>query len=123
MAQRDLLEAADDELWASMIVDGGDEVSRQRYQAAVRRPTAMGFSYRTAAEIAAEPIDALLKRIEAIMTPQTSPHVIAAIAGKIDKPDETISGALELYFNEIAADQLRRKAKSSASAGKTSALD
>lgn len=111
MAQRDLLEAADNELWASMIVDGKTDTARDRYQAAVRRAAAMGFSYRTAAEIAAEPIETIVSRIEAIMPQQTSPHVVAAVAGKIEKSDERVSGALELYFEEIAADELRLKSE------------
>lgn len=111
MAQRDLLEAADNELWGSIIVDGETDDARQRYQAAVRRAAAMGFSYRTAAEIAAEPIGTIVKRIEAIMSPQTSPQTVAAVAGTVEKPHETVSGALDLYFSEIAADQLRLKSE------------
>lgn len=45
------------------------------------------------------------------MSPQTSPQTIAAVAGTIEKPREAVSGALDLYFSETAADQLRLKSE------------
>ena len=46
--QRDQLEAADNALWASMIVDGVTDPARRRYEAAVKQVEALGFSFNPA---------------------------------------------------------------------------
>lgn len=123
MAQRDLLEAADNELWASMMVDGETDYARQRYQAAVRRAAAIGFSYRTAADIAAEPIETIVRRIEAVMPPQTSPHVVAAVAGKIKNLTTGSPVRWNFILTKSQPTRCVLRVKSSAGAGRTSACN
>lgn len=45
---RDMYEAADDELWASMIAGDDAQLAHEQYQAAVQRAKAMGFLYKPA---------------------------------------------------------------------------
>lgn len=52
-AKRDLLEDADNILWASMILDQPRDPARARYEAAMRRVEALGFTYRSAQSLAA----------------------------------------------------------------------
>jgi hypothetical protein len=52
-AQRDVLERADNELWAAMLLEGnGSSQAIERYKAAKLLSEALGFSYRPADELA-----------------------------------------------------------------------
>lgn len=55
-SKRDLLEKADGELWASLIMGGDKDEAGAKYDAAVKRVEALGFTFHTAREIASEPL-------------------------------------------------------------------
>lgn len=107
--RRDAYEAADNQLWGSMLA-GDDQVrARKIYEAAVRRAEAMGFSYRPAAEIAELPIEELLARAEAIgVAGRTIEHQTALLGGEAPPP-LLLTSVYKLYVEEIAADALRTK--------------
>lgn len=109
-AKRDLLEKADGELWASL---GGDaDAARAKYDAAVKRVEALGFTFHTAKEIASEPLDAILKRIETLLVPSNQQGAVASVVlGSVDEPKVTFSQAFQIYRSQIAADQLRDKSE------------
>ncbi|WP_258052025.1 DUF6538 domain-containing protein [Mesorhizobium sp. INR15] len=48
---RDLHEAADNALWASLVLGDNPQAARIRYQGALKRAEALGFVYRPLAEI------------------------------------------------------------------------
>jgi integrase len=107
---RDLHEAADNALWASLIVGENPQAARIRYQHAIKRAEALGFVYRPLADIlVAEPLDTILQRVEATIGKPANSPVIKAIGGTVSPPDDKISEALQLYFDEIARDELRTK--------------
>ncbi|WP_439273582.1 DUF6538 domain-containing protein [Pseudochrobactrum sp. HB0163] len=111
-AKRDLLEKADGELWASLVVGGDATAARAKYDAAVKRVEALGFTFHTAREIASEPLDAILKRIEALLAPPNMQGTVAsAVLGSVDEPKITLSKAFHIYRSQIAADQLRDKSE------------
>src|SRR5258705_9155171 len=67
-AQRDILENADNELWAAMLVDGkGSPQAIETYKAAKLLSEALGFSYRPADELARRPVEEIVQRVTAIM--------------------------------------------------------
>lgn len=107
---RDLHEAADNALWASLMLGENPKAARVRYRQALKRAESLGFIYRPLAEIlVAEPLDMILQRVEStIGEPAKSPSV-DAVGGAVDRPDDKISEALKLYFNEIARDEIRTK--------------
>nr|WP_245272097.1 hypothetical protein [Mesorhizobium sp. LSJC285A00] len=107
---RDLHEAADNALWASLILGENPQAARARYGQAIKRAESLGFVYRPLAEILiAEPLDTILQRVEStIGAPATSPSV-DAVGGTAARPDDKISEALELYFDEITRDEIRTK--------------
>ncbi|QND66713.1 integrase [Mesorhizobium loti] len=107
---RDLNEAADNALWASLMLGENPQAARTRYRQAIKRAESLGFVYRPLAEIlVAEPLDTILQRVEStIGEPAKSPSV-DAVGGAVARPDDKISEALELYFNEIARDEIRTK--------------
>lgn len=107
---RDLHEAADNALWASLMLGENPKAARTRYSQAIKRAESLGFVYRPLAEIlVAEPLDTILQRIEStIGEPAKSPWVDAA-GGIVARPDDKISDALKLYFDEIARDDIRSK--------------
>lgn len=111
-AKRDLLERADGELWASLVVGGDVDTARAKYDAAVKRVEALGFTFHTAKEIASEPLDAILKRIETLLVPSNQQGSVAsAVLGSVDEPKVTFSKAFQIYCSQIAADQLRDKSE------------
>ncbi len=106
---RDFYEKADDELWASMI-DGGDaELARGRYQAAIQRAKALGFSYKPASEVATDQIDAILERVESLAGRNVPKPVVQAVLGTVEMPAVKISKAFEVYRDKIVPHQLRSK--------------
>ncbi|MER9527297.1 hypothetical protein NKI96_27590 [Mesorhizobium sp. M0292] len=97
-------------LWASLILGENPQAARARYGQAIKRAESLGFVYRPLAEIlVAEPLDTILQRVEStIGAPATSPSV-DAVGGTVARPDDKISEALELYFDEITRDEIRTK--------------
>jgi hypothetical protein len=62
-AQRDILEKADNELWAAMLLDGKElPETLEAYKAAKLLSEALGFSYRPADELARRPIEDIVRR-------------------------------------------------------------
>lgn len=112
MALRDIHERADNDYWASLIAGGDADVAMRRYKAAVARATALGFTYRSAADIAAyEPVDAIVQRIEVAATkPKGSPERVA-VYGLAGDADYNISSAIDFYVNTISRAAIRGKSK------------
>ncbi len=95
---RDLLAAADDELWASLTLGENVDRSRSRYAAAVKRVKAMGFGYTPAEELGRSASwDELSSRMEAILRPNTPRDVEQAILGTVTPPQDRFEDALRIY--------------------------
>ncbi len=114
---RDLLAAADDELWASMTLGENVGRSKDRYTAALLRVKAMGFSYISADELAnSASWQELSSRLEAILPASTPLEVEQAVLGLVDEPKDNFDDALTLYIEgpghinlqNKSADQLRK---------------
>src|SRR5690606_34678693 len=86
--------------------------AKGRYAAAVRRAEALGYAYRTAADlVGASPIEDLLARFESLAgTPSASP-ASDALLGMADLPQTTVSEAFEIYADEIMAPELVGKSE------------
>ncbi len=77
-SQRDILEKADNELWAAMLLDGAESIGAlETYKAAKLLSEALGFSYRPAGELARQPVEDIVQRVTAIMDTRT-PIVVEA---------------------------------------------
>lgn len=110
--KRDLLEAADDSYWASLILDGDNDPARRRYEAAVRRVEAMGFSFRDAAGLESpEAFASLVERLRLVLEGKQPDIVAKSLLGAVDVPKTTVSDAFDIYCNEIVADELVGKSK------------
>jgi len=109
-SKRDAFEAADDALWASMLLSEPRDPARARHAAAVRRAEALGFTYRTAAHLAqSASIADILARLETIEIDRTPVATAKAVAGLVEAPPVIISDAFEIYCDEIVADELTGK--------------
>lgn len=106
---RDAYEAADDDLWAAMAGGANPDEGRLRYQAAVKRAKAMGFTYRPSNEIANENLDTILQRVETLLSSQTSKPAISAVLGTVDKPVVKLSQAYDVYKDEIIPHEISGK--------------
>lgn len=106
--RRDEYETADNELWASLLVGVPEERAQARYRAAVARVQAMGFSYKSAAELAEGPTGAIGARLDAL-PPEAGSVAAEALLGLVEAPAVTVSKAWTLYETEIATDELTGK--------------
>ena len=96
---RDVLAAADDELWASLTLGENVDRSRNRYAAALKRVKAMGFGYIPAEELGRSASwDELSSRLEAILPPTTPRQVEQAVLGTIVQPQDRFEDALKIYM-------------------------
>ena len=110
-AQRDVLERADDEFWAALVLAAeGDHTARLRQAQATA--TALGFTYRHAAAVlATESGDALMTRITAAQRYPAGSQEAVALLGQVEPPKIKISEAQRVYVEEIAADVIRGKSE------------
>lgn len=108
-AQRDVLERADDEMWASLTLGvDGDHMARLQQAQTVAR--ALGFTYRHTGDLLArESGESVLARLRALQPLPTGSVAAAAVLGTVPTPSVTISQAQKVYFEEIAADEVRGK--------------
>jgi integrase len=111
-AKRDLMEEADDALWASMILDEGSDRAQARYKAAMRRVEALGFTFRSALSLATKSsLTEIVERIEQIDKGRTPVGLAEAVAGFVEVPAVTVSRAFEIYCDEIVPDELVAKSE------------
>jgi integrase len=109
-AMRDVLEAADAELWSSLLQDKPREAAAARYQSAVRRAQALGFSYRPTAElVTSASTEEVLRRIEAAISAPALHIVPPAVLGSVDEPKTTLREAMKMFLAEIAPHEIASK--------------
>lgn len=110
--KRDLLASADDALWASLIVDGVTDPARRRYEAAVRRAEALGFSFRESATFEDEQqFQSLVERLRLALVRDLDEPNGRIVVGAVPVPKTRISDAFLLYCDEIVADELVSKSQ------------
>lgn len=107
--KRDMLEAADDALWASYIEDGVTDPARRRYEAAVKRVEAYGFHFHSSQELRRSGFIEVQRRFRQIDESSTPDVDVPALLGGIDVPATTITQAFTIYCDEIVAPELMAK--------------
>ncbi|MHA6729114.1 DUF6538 domain-containing protein [Devosia sp. A369] len=96
---RDVLAAADDELWASLTLSENVDRSRSRYAAALKRVKAMGFGYISAEDLGRSASwNELSSRLEAILPASTPREVEQAVLGAVLQPQDRFDDALKTYI-------------------------
>lgn len=109
-AQRDILEKADNQLWAAMLLDGKESSQAiETYKTARLLSEALGFSYRAANELAHRPVEDIVQRVAAIMDSNTPSVVASAVLGGEPVPQIKVSEAFDIYCQEIVADEIAGK--------------
>lgn len=111
---RDALEAADHELWGSLLGGDSADEAHARYHTAVRRAAALGYVYRPAGELAAaESAAAILERIETAIlrggAGRSLDRALDAVLGGVDRPVVSVTSATKVYFDEITPHQIAKK--------------
>jgi integrase len=108
-AQRDILEAADNEYWAALLNGADQTLAWASYNAARRRSEALGFKYLPASEVAGLPLDDLLSRLKAMSDPRTPVATEAAVLGGVERPKVKVTEAFKVYVEQIAAVEIAGK--------------
>lgn len=110
--KRDMLAAADDALWASLISGAGDDHARLRFEAARKRVESLDFTFHEASWLARDEAEKeLLRRFEAMLTQQSAAAAAEPLLGLVDVPKTTVTQAFDIYCDEIVADELVGKSK------------
>lgn len=107
-AIRDILERADNELWASLLAGSTDD-PWERHEATQRLARSMGFSYLSTHDVSAASLATILARVEALKGDPVQKAEVEAVLGAVDEPVVTINKALETYLDKIAAPEVRGK--------------
>ncbi|QSY95915.1 integrase [Rhizobium bangladeshense] len=105
---RDEYERADNELWAMLIRGEGVPESLRKFRIATLKAKSLGFHYRTADEVALEPLELLVSRLEALTMDRGA---INATLGGVERPQVKISEAFEVYLDQIAPAEVRGKSE------------
>ncbi len=106
-ALRDRYEQADNELWASLLAEEGDD-PWAKLEVAQRLVRAMGFDYRPLHKLAEGPLEDIMQRIE-VFGPDASKPVVSAVLGAVDQPTVTIRKAFDIYVEKIAPHEIAGK--------------
>ena len=110
--KRDMMEEADDALWASMILLEPQDRAQARYKAAMRRVEALGMTFRSALSLATKSTLAELReRFDQIEIDRTPLATAEALVGLIDVPAVTVTGAFKIYCDEIVPDEIINKSE------------
>lgn len=105
---RDDYERADNELWAVLIRGDSVPESLRKYQIAALKAKSLGFHYRTAGEVALEPLELLVSRLEALTMDRGT---IDATLGGVGRPQVSVSEAFEVYLDQIAPAEIKGKSE------------
>lgn len=99
------------EYWEARLA-GDSEEAEKRHAAAQALAQMRGFRYLHAAQVAEQPREELLERVEAIPVKEGVPDtpVAAAVLGAVSEPPIPVSRALELYW-DLAKDRTLNKSK------------
>lgn len=109
-SKRDLIEEADNLLWASMIMDEAHNPARARYSATMRRVEALGLTYRTSHALATQSsLEEIVSRLEMTATQKLPQELAQGAVGGIPTPAVTVSKAFDIYCDEIVPDELVNK--------------
>lgn len=111
--KRDMLEEADNALWAALIADNDVDPARRRYEAAVKRVEALGFTFHASGELErVARFEDLARRLEETLAAgRREDEIGPPLLGAVDVPKTTIRKAFDLYVDEIVADELVAKSK------------
>lgn len=110
--KRNLLERADNDLWAVLLLGDTPEDARQRYEATVKRAEIMGFAYMSSTELAATASTSeIIRRVRSLSGEQPGSHNEQAVLGLVDRPKDTVRQAFKIYCEEIKAPELITKSK------------
>jgi integrase len=104
--RRDAIEEADNLYWASLAAGDTPADSVDRYEAAVKRATAMGFFYKPA-EVLAETAttEEIIERV--LQSAGQGPAVTEALLGGSSLPKLPVGEAMEFYLDNIGIEEVR----------------
>jgi len=99
-----------EDYWRSLIKAGGSDDTLKSFRATVALAKAHGFAYKNAAEIAKEPLEQMIRRINAAEKAIESPQIVSAILGGAEQPHILLSECIDKYW-PLCADRLTNKSE------------
>ncbi len=106
--RRDAVNTATEKLWQHWRTMGESDSALERHRSAIEAAQLLGFTYHPMEELLQASDQELLKRINGIQAASAEESTAQALLGTIDKPEFTLSQALEAFWT-LAADRLVKK--------------
>lgn len=93
--------------WQNLVTSGNAHTD-ERFDQAVNLAKLLGFSFMPMNEITEKSLPKILKRLKGIRDYKDNPQALEALLGTVEKPELTISKALEVYWS-ISKDKIINK--------------
>jgi integrase len=106
---RDILEAADHDLWAALLTNSGVDVAQEGVNAARKSVAALRFSFKRRLQLAASNSPAEIWKPPP--APLEQPLTVPSFVEDARQPPTTVSQAFEIYCDEIMRSELAMKSK------------
>ncbi|MDK1386403.1 site-specific integrase [Sinorhizobium sp. 8-89] len=95
---------AAENFWRALLVGNDNETAFARYESAVKVAQSMGFTYKSAEEVAALPLDELEQRLLIVGENMDKAQIVVdAVAGTVEEPAPRLSNVWSLYEKHNAA--------------------
>jgi integrase len=85
--------------WRGLIRDDGSADPDIEYQKAIQLAKSHGFAYLNITDIAREPLEDIVKRLEAVTKKNKDPEIVASLLGGSEAPDIYLSACFEQYIH------------------------
>jgi len=97
-----------EEYWRSLIKTGGKSDIEAEYRAAVKLAKAHGFAYKNVVEIAKEPLEEIVDRLQVATKAIERKKTVSSVLGGNAQPETLLSACIEKYW-PLCADRLINK--------------
>lgn len=94
--------------WESLIIDPNNK--EERFKQAIHLARLHGFGYKSAVEVAQEPVEKIIERVILATSHNTTQDTKEALLGAVERPAITLSAALEKFWDLSKDKQLNKSA-------------
>lgn len=97
-----------EEYWRGLIKTGGQSDCESEYRAAVKLAKAHGFAYKNVVEIAKEPLEEIVERLQVATKAIERKQTVSSVLGGNEEPELMLSGCIDAFW-PLCADRLANK--------------
>lgn len=87
-----------EDYWRSLIREAGRADPEIEYQKAIKLAKSHGFAYLNITDIAKEPLEDIVKRLDAVTKRNSEPEIVSSLLGGSEPPDILLSSCFDKYI-------------------------